>query len=83
MSSILAIISDTCCNQFKCVYLKKQNTFSQYFIAFLESKLHFGHLAKKLQPQSLNISGIIHSEKSVSLNAWQVLFQKTLRQSVS
>ena len=42
---------------------QKQKTFSQYFAAFLKSKLNFEHLKKKDDRQSRCISQITVSEK--------------------
>ena len=42
---------------------QKQNTFFQFFLAFLKSILNFKHLAKKADPRSSRISGNTGSEK--------------------
>ena len=60
---------------------KKPKTFCCNFIDFLESKLKFKHFEQKSEPHSLSISEIIDSERRGYLNAWKVLFLKTLRQS--
>ena len=67
MSSIVAIILRIWRKQFKCIYLK--NPFSHDCIAFLDSTLNLEHFEKELQPHSLSISEIIHTEKSDYLNA--------------
>ena len=41
----------------------KTKQFSEYFIAFLESKLNLEHFQKKVEPFSFRISEIIYSEK--------------------
>ena len=41
----------------------KQKTFTEFFLAFLNSKLHFEHFAKKDAPNSRCISEITNSEK--------------------
>ena len=47
----------------------KLKRFSPFFIAFLESKLNFGHFEKKNQPHSTSISEVIYSQRRVHLNA--------------
>ena len=42
---------------------QKQKTFSQYFAAFLKSKLNFEHFEQKEDPRSRCISQITVSEK--------------------
>ena len=42
---------------------QKQKAFSQFFLAFSKSTLHFQHLQKKDDLHSWNISYITHSEK--------------------
>ena len=48
---------------------QKLNPFSHDFIAFLDSTLNLEHFEKEVQPHSLSISEIIHTEKSDYLNA--------------
>ena len=47
---------------------EKPKTFCQFFIAFLESTLHFKHFEKK-GPYSLSISEVIDFERRAYLNA--------------
>ena len=42
---------------------QNDKAFSQFFLAFLKSALHFEHFQKKDDPRSLFISEITHSEK--------------------
>ena len=42
---------------------QKQNTFSQFSLAFLKSSLNFEHFQKKNDPHGLCISEITGSEK--------------------
>ena len=55
MPSILDIIRGIYRNLFKCIYLKNQTAFLNFFIAFLECREGFEHLEKNLDPQSLSI----------------------------
>ena len=51
---------------------EKPITFSQFFIAFLESTSNFEHFAKKKkkkEPHSSSISKVIDSERCAYLNA--------------
>ena len=43
----------------------KPNSFSEYFIVFLQFTLNSEHFKQTLEPHSLSISEIIHSEKRV------------------
>ena len=47
---------------------EKLKTFSQFFIAFLESTLNFEHFEKN-EPHSSSISEVIDSERRAYLNA--------------
>ena len=47
---------------------KKLNTFSQFFIAFLECTLNLEHFEKKNEPHSSSISEVIDSERRAYLN---------------
>ena len=58
---------------------KKQKIFCSNFIAFLKFKLNFWHFQKN-EPHILNIFKIIDFERHIYLNAWKILFLKTLRQ---
>ena len=42
---------------------KKQNVFSEFFLAFFESALNFEHFQKKDDPDSLCISEITDHER--------------------
>ena len=44
---------------------KKQESFSQFFAAFLKSKINFEYFETKVDPQSFCISEITHSENRV------------------
>ena len=48
---------------------QKQKTFSQNFIAFLESAQNLGHLEKNDQLHSINISEFVDFEKCSYFNA--------------
>ena len=54
--------------QFQTPLSPKQNTFSQFFIAFLECAWKLEHLEKKDEYSSLNISEIIDAEIRGYLN---------------
>ena len=43
---------------------QKQETFSEFFFAFLKSTLNFEHFAKKEEPHSSFISEITDGEKA-------------------
>ena len=48
---------------------EKLETFSPFFIAFLESALNFEHFEKKNEPHSSSISEVIDSQRRAYLNA--------------
>ena len=48
---------------------KKPETFSQFFIVFLQSTLNFEHFEKKNEPHSSSIFEVINSQRGVYLNA--------------
>ena len=48
---------------------EKLKTFSQFFIAFLESTLNFEHFEKKDEPHSSSIYEVTDSERHAYLNA--------------
>ena len=48
---------------------EKLKTFSQFFIAFLESTLNFEHFEKKDEPHSSSIYEVTDSERRAYLNA--------------
>ena len=54
--------------QLEALLSQKQNTFSDFFIAFLKYALNLKHLEKKDEYRSLVISRIIDSERSGYLN---------------
>ena len=54
--------------QLEALLSQKQNTFSDFFIAFLKYALNLKHLEKKDEYPSLVISIIIDSERSGYLN---------------
>ena len=68
MTSIPAAISKIYCNNFKRDYLKKQKTFSGFFIAFLKCAWNLEHFEKKHEYPSLIIFGIIEDQKRGYLN---------------
>ena len=47
---------------------EKLETFSPFFIAFLESSLNFEHFEKKHEPHFPNVSGVIHSQTHAYLH---------------
>ena len=54
----------------------KQNTFSEFWSAFLRSTLNFEHSRKKDHPHSRCISQITVSEKGDSINVCKILFKR-------
>ena len=48
MTSIPLLVETIECTQFRCVYLKKQKIFSQFFSEFFECALNFEHFQKKM-----------------------------------
>ena len=63
MTSIPAAICRTYLNKFKRHYLKKQKTFSGFFIAFLKGAWNLENIQKKDEYPSLIISEIIDAKK--------------------
>ena len=59
---------------------QKENTFSQFFSAFLKSPLNFEHSGKKDDPHSRCISQITVSEKVDSINVCIITFKSSLPQ---
>ena len=59
---------------------QKQNTFSQFFSAFLKSTLNFENFQKKDDPQSRCISQITVSAKGESIIVCKIPLKKSLRQ---
>ena len=57
---------------------EKLETFSRFFIAFLESFSNFKQLEKKDESHGPNIPEVIHSERPISLHSEKVSFLKTL-----
>ena len=68
MTSIPAAIYRIYRNNFKLNYLKKQRTFSSFFIAFLKCAWNLKHFQKKDEYPSLIISEIIDAERRGYLN---------------
>ena len=58
---------------------QKRKLISGIFVAFLKSAWNFVYFEKKNQLQSLNIFGVLHSEKFSSLNVKKQLLQNKLR----
>ena len=48
MTSIPLLVETIECTQFRCIYLKKEKIFSQFFSEFFESALNFEHFQKKM-----------------------------------
>ena len=48
MTSIPLLVETIECTQFRCIYLKNEKIFSQFFSAFFESALNFEHFQKKM-----------------------------------
>ena len=63
MTSIPLIAKTSECKNFRCIYLKKKNNFSQFFSPFFESALNFEHFQKKDDPHSLCISEITDHQR--------------------
>ena len=57
---------------------QKQKNFSQFFFAFLKSKLNFEHSRKKDDPHSRCISQITISEKGDQINVCKIPFKSSL-----
>ena len=57
----------------------KQNIFSTFFIAFLESTWNGEHFHQKGESSSLSISEIIDSKRDGYLSAWKALLQNSFR----
>ena len=57
----------------------KQKTFSEFFIAFLESTWNGEHFQRKGESSSLSISEIIDSKRGGYLSAWKALLQSSFR----
>ena len=65
--------------QFEPPLSQKQNTFSEFFVAFLKCALNLQQFETKNEYPSLVISRIIDSERGVYLNVLKVLLQNTIR----
>ena len=63
MTSIPAAMCRIFWNNFKRHYLRKQKTFSGFFIAFLKCPLNLEHFQKKDEYPSLIISETIDAER--------------------
>ena len=48
MTSIPLVLETSECKQFRCIYLQKKSSFSQFFAAFFESALNFDQFQKKM-----------------------------------
>ena len=48
MTSISLLVETIECTQLRCIYLKKQKIFSEFFSEFFESAITFEHLQKKM-----------------------------------
>ena len=48
MTSIPLLVETIEFTQFRCIYLKKEKIFSQFFSEFFESALNFEHFQKKM-----------------------------------
>ena len=68
MTSIPAAICKIYRTIFKRDYLKKQKTFSQFFIAYLKCAWNLEHFQKKDEYPSLIISELIEAKRCSSLN---------------
>ena len=68
MSSISVAICRFSDHNLKRLYLKKKNTFSQFFIAFLKCAWNLEHSEEKEEYPSLIITEIIASEWDVYLS---------------
>ena len=68
MRSILFAICRLSDNKFKCLYLKKKDTFFRFFIEFLKYAWNLEHSKKKEEDPSLIISKIIASKRYVYLS---------------
>ena len=56
---------------------EKLETFSRFFIAFLESSLNFQQFEEKSERHGPNISEVIHFDRRVYLHTQKTLFLKT------
>ena len=68
MRSILVAICRLSDNKFKCIYLKKKETFLRIFIEFLKYAWNLEHCEKKEEYPSVIITKIIASERDVYLS---------------
>ena len=68
MRSIPAAICRLSDNKFKCLYLKKKETFLRFFIEFLKYAWHLEHSEKKEEYPRVIITKIIASERDVYLS---------------
>ena len=57
----------------------KQNTFPEFFIAFLKSTWNGEHFQKKGESSSLSISEIIDSKRGGYVSPWKALLQNSFR----
>ena len=68
MTSIPVAISRLSDNKFKCLYLKKKETFLRFFIEFPKYAWNLEHSEKKEEYPSVIITKIIASERDVYLS---------------
>ena len=68
MRSIPVAICRLSDNKFKCLYLKKKETFFRFFIEFLKYGWNLEHSEKKEEYPSLIITKSIASERDVYLS---------------
>ena len=60
---------------------REQKTFSEFFFAFLKSRLNFEHFQKKDDSNSWGISKITKSEKQDLINVYKVPFKGILQKA--
>ena len=65
--------------QFQTPLSQKQNTFSEFFIAFPKCAWNLEHFQTKDEYRSVIIAEIIYAERRGYLNVWKVLLQNTIR----
>ena len=63
MTRIPLIVKTSECKNFRCIYLKKENNFSEIFSPFFEYALNFEHFQKKDDPHSFCISEFTDHER--------------------
>ena len=68
------------CNIFRCIYLKDEEHFVNFFWTFSKFRVNFEDLQKKGDPHSRCIFEFTDSEIHRYRNVWKVSFQRTLWQ---